>query len=80
MSERHRNVALARIQELTAAITELETQQTREVARAGFHRATWAQIGTALGVTPQSAHRRFRRAVYDPKTGISWTEPPLPMI
>ena len=48
MSERHRNVALARIQELTAAITELETQQTREVARAGFHRATWAQIGTAV--------------------------------
>ena len=79
MSERHRQAALGRVSELTATINELEARLAREVARAGFHGATWAQIGGALGVTAQSAHRRFRHVVYDPATGTAWTEPPLPL-
>lgn len=78
MSSRHRQTALDRIAELTATITDAETRRAREIARAGFHQATWAQIGAALGVTAQSAHRRFRRLVYDPTTGAVWHEDPLP--
>jgi DNA-directed RNA polymerase specialized sigma24 family protein len=76
---RHQETALARIEELARSIAELEARQAREVARAGFHGATWAQIGAALGVTAQSAHRRFRHVVYDPATGTAWSEPPLPL-
>jgi len=79
MSRQHQRAALARVTELTRAIAELETRRSREVARAGFHQATWAQIGASLGVTPQSAHRRFRHLVYDPATGAAWSEPPLPL-
>jgi hypothetical protein len=79
VSDRHQRVALDRIVELSASISEAETRRSREVARAVFHGATWAQIGTALGVTAQSAHRRFRYMVYDPATGTSWSEPPLPL-
>ena len=77
MSGRHLDSALARVGELTRSIAELEARQAREVARAGFHGATWAQIGAALGVTARSAHRRFRHVVYDPATGTAWSEPPL---
>jgi hypothetical protein len=79
MSGRHRQVALERVAELTGQVAELEDRQAREVARAVFHGATWAQIGAALGVTAQSAHRRFRHVHYDPATGTSWTAPPLPL-
>ncbi|MEO6126141.1 MAG: helix-turn-helix domain-containing protein [Ilumatobacteraceae bacterium] len=78
MSSRHRETALERISELTVVIADAESRQTREVARAVFHGATWAQIGAALGVTAQSAHRRFRRLNYDPSTGTVWREDPLP--
>lgn len=78
MSSRHRQTALDRIAELTAEIDALEQRRAREVARAGFHDATWVQIGAALGVTAQSAHRRFRRLVYDPATGNVWHEDTLP--
>jgi DNA-directed RNA polymerase specialized sigma24 family protein len=70
---------LERVGELTAQIAELEARRAREVARAGYHGASWSQIGAALGVTAQSAHRRFRHLVYDPATGTVWSEPPLPL-
>ena len=79
MASRHQDQALARVVELTASIAELEARRSREIARAGFHGATWAQLGDALGVTAQSAHRRFRHLVYDPATGTVWSEPPLPL-
>jgi hypothetical protein len=79
VSERHLQAALGRITELSASISELEARRSREVARAAFHGATWAQIGGALSVTAQSAHRRYRYQVYDPATGLSWSAPPLPL-
>jgi hypothetical protein len=79
VSDRHQLVALGRIAELSVSISESETRRSREVARAMFHGATWAQIGAAFGVTAQSAHRRFRYEVYDPATGTSWSAPPLPL-
>jgi hypothetical protein len=79
MSDRYQRVALERITELSSEIRELETRLAREVARAGFHNATWTQIGGALGVTSQSAHRRFRYQNYDAATGTSWFAPPLPL-
>jgi hypothetical protein len=79
MSDRYQRVALERITELASEIRELETRLAREVARAGFHNATWSQIGSALGVTSQSAHRRFRYQTYDAATGTSWFAPPLPL-
>ncbi len=65
--------------ELTGEIARLEARRAREIARAGFHGASWSQIGDALGVTAQSAHRRFRYLVYDPASGTAWSEPPLPL-
>jgi hypothetical protein len=60
---------------LQAAETDLEAT----VARALHWGASWAQIGDSLGVTRQSAHRRFRHLHWDPTTQTVWTEPPLPV-
>ena len=65
-----------------AAATQLRTAETdleAAVARALHWDATWAQISETLGVTRQSAHRRFRDLHWDPATQTAWTEPPLPL-
>jgi hypothetical protein len=79
MSTRHREVALARVRETTEAIAGLERTRDREIARAVHHGASWSQLGDALGVTAQSAHRRFRWLRYDPVSGQAWQEKPLPL-
>jgi hypothetical protein len=61
--------------QLRTAETNLETA----VARALHWNATWTQIGDTLGVTRQSAHRRFRHLHWNPATQTAWTEPPLPL-
>jgi hypothetical protein len=33
----------------------------------------------AVGTTRQSVHQRYRRLRYDPTTGSTWHEPPLPL-
>jgi len=61
--------------QLRAADNDLEAA----VARALHWGASWAQIGAALDVTRQSAHRRYRHLPWDPATQTRWTEPPLPL-
>jgi hypothetical protein len=39
--------------------------------------ATWAEIGEALGVSAQAAHKRYRWLRHSPMTGECWYEPPL---
>lgn len=77
MAERHRVTALERVAELSAQAAAVEVAREREVARALYHGASWAEIAGALGVTAQSAHRRFRWLRYDPVTGRCWSERPL---
>lgn len=45
---------------LRASSAALEQQRDRAVEAAIAAGATWAQIGAALGVTAQAAHKRFR--------------------
>lgn len=63
-----KSAALSRLAETQAAIDRLEAERVALVARALRWGATWAEIGTELGVSPQAAHRRFRHARYDPAT------------
>jgi len=56
-----------------------ETDLDTAVARALHWGATWTEIGDTLGITRQSAHRRFRYHHWDPATQTAWTEPPLPL-
>ncbi len=79
MSARHRDVALVRVRETTAALAELEQARDREIARAVHHGATWAQVGEALGVSAQSAHRKYRWLRWEPVTQRAVAEPPLPL-
>lgn len=79
MNERKRDQALAAAGELTAEATDLERRTETAVARALHWGATWRQIADALHVTPQAAHKRYRRLRYDPATRVVWYEPPLPL-
>lgn len=72
-----KTAALSRLREVQAEIDRLEGERVALVARCGRWDATWAEIGTVLGVSGQAAHRRFRHARYDPSTGKGWMEPPL---
>ena len=66
----------------SCAVTQLhaaETDLDAAVARALHWDTSWAQIAAALGVTRQSAHRRYRHHRWDPATQTTWTEPPLPL-
>jgi phage terminase small subunit len=71
--------ALKRIGTITARLATLESQRAGAVAAAVDAGCTWAEIGEALGVSPQAAHKRFRWVRHDPATGEVWHEPPLPV-
>jgi hypothetical protein len=78
-SERHKHTALTQIPGRVAAVTAAQADLERSVARALHWGATWTEIAQAVGVTRQSAHQRYRRLRYDPTTGSTWHEPPLPL-
>ena len=78
MDEVYRNNALATVGDLTVQIREMEHLTQTAVAQAVHWGATWRQIAVVLDVTPQAAHKRFRRLRYDPGTGHARHEPPLP--
>ena len=68
---------LEKIEALTARLVELEADRERAVALAMQRGATWAEIGEALGVTAQAAHKRYRWLRHSSVTGECWYEPPL---
>jgi len=71
--------SLRGIETLTARIARAETDRQAAVASALGEGATWADIGAALGVTTQAAHKRFRWLRTAPGSTERWHEPPLPM-
>jgi hypothetical protein len=73
-----RRSPLEKIQILTARIAELEAERERAVASAMAAGATWAEIGEALAVTAQAAHKRYRWLRQSRLTGECSYEPPLP--
>lgn len=78
-SEQHKTAALAKTADATRQLRRIETDLETAVARSMYWGATWAEIAEQLGVTPQAAHKRFRRLRYDPTSRKAWHEPPLPM-
>ena len=64
-----RRSPLEKIEALTARMAELEADRERAVAAAMAGGATWAEIGEALGVSAQAAHKRYRWLRHSPVTG-----------
>ncbi len=72
-----RRSPLEKIEVLTVRMAELEADRERAVAAAMTGGATWAEIGGALGVSAQAAHKRYRWLRHSSLTGECWYEPPL---
>lgn len=68
---------LRRVERLTARIEVLSTERELEISRALTGGATWAEIGHALGCSPQAAHKRYRWVRHSERTATVWHEPPL---
>lgn len=77
-TERLRADALASAAAAAADLAAARDALDAAVARALHWEASWSQIGDAVGVTRQSAHRRFRHLHWDPATRTAWAERPLP--
>lgn len=71
--------SLRRIETLTARIADAEVQRQGAVAAARAEGASWAEIGAALHMSPQGAHKRFRWLRASADGQITWHEPPLPL-
>lgn len=71
--------ALKGLETAAARLAAVEAQRDMAVAAAVEAGCSWAEIGKALGVSAQAAHRRFRWLRYSPVTGEVWREPPLPV-
>ena len=72
-----RRSPLEKIEALTVRLAEMEADRERAVAAAMERGATWAEIGEALGVSAQAAHKRYRWLRHSSVTGECWYEPPL---
>jgi hypothetical protein len=70
---------LRKLETTAARLVDAEARRDAAVAVAMDSGCTWAEIGAALGVSPQAAHRRFRWLRHSPLTGETWHEPPLPV-
>ncbi len=62
---------------MTVRLAELEADRERRWPPAMEMGATWAEIGEALGVSVQAAHKRYRWLRHSSVTGECWYEPPL---
>jgi DNA-binding NarL/FixJ family response regulator len=74
-----RAMTLRKVETVAGRLATIETQRDAAVAEAIAEGCTWAEIGAALGVSAQAAHRRFRWLRHSRKTGEVWREPPLPV-
>jgi hypothetical protein len=74
-----RTALLKRLEVAGERVARVESQRDRAVAAAMAAGCTWAEIGAALGVSAQAAHRRFRWLRHSPVTGETWHEPRLPV-
>lgn len=70
---------LRNVEKITARLGELGADREQAVAKAIEAGCSWAEVGAALGVSAQAAHKRFRWLRHDAATGETWTEPPLPL-
>ena len=57
---------LKEIEKITARLAALGDDRDSAVARAVAAGCTWAEVGSALGVSAQAAHKRFRSLRHDP--------------
>jgi len=71
-------MALNRLKKAVDRLATVEVERDRAVAAAMAAGCTWAEIGEALGVSAQAAHKRFRWLRHSERTGEVWREPPLP--
>lgn len=79
MSGVRQGKALERLRATAEGVRVAEAARNLAVARARRWGASWSQIGHALGVSTQAAHRKFKTLHYDTKTGKTWHEPSLPI-
>ena len=70
---------MKKLESVAARLAAVESQRDVAVAAAVGAGCSWVEIGAALGVSAQAAHRRFRWLRYSPVTGEVWREPPLPV-
>lgn len=77
-AERLRADALTATTTAAAHRRDAQADLDDTIARALHWGASWTEIGDALGVTRQSAHRHYRHIHWDPTTQTSWTAPPPP--
>lgn len=70
---------LHRIEKLATDISQLAAEQDFAVSQARASGATWAEIATALGCSPQAAHKRYRWVRHSERTLEVWHERPLPI-
>jgi hypothetical protein len=77
-TERLRADALAAAAAAAADLAAARASLDAAVARALHWEASWSEIGDAVGVSRQAAHRRFRHLRWDPVTRTAWAERPLP--
>ena len=73
-----RSTPLKRVSNLTEEIANLQGRREVAIAEAIAAGATWTQIASILGVSPQAAHKRYRWLRHSPVTGETWREPKLP--
>jgi len=69
--------ALKKVETVSERLAAIEAQRDAAVALAMEAGCTWLEIGAALGVSAQAAHRRFRWLRRSSVTGETWREPPL---